>query len=480
MIRYIIVVMLAIFSCCCVWAQRVSKLVFTGEVNFGTNYRRKAPQNIEYDRQYDFAKEIFASASATFTTLGTVLMDVDGTPNKSNMNGMERLMRMPEWYARVLSGAGFTGVSLVDKHVADFGIEGLTSTTNAMRDNHLRFAGIKSLHEYEIFERRGMKYGFAAFGTAVHASDMRDTVDIKRVVSMLDKECDIVVVAFSFRPQGFHINSIDGRGHVNTPYLSDAEVFARFCIDAGADIVYGNGDGNVHPMDLYKDRLIIYGMGRFCAPYVPSVSGEKKYAPVVEVSVFDDGTFKEGFVHSFRRTEQQSRLVLDAGKEAVKRMKVQTERDFPSSDLFISNEGEIHAKSQSARALALKLVNEAEKHQGKRYRGGAMGPMVFDCSGFTSYVYLQLGIKLKRSSRDQYTEGVAVDKDNLMPGDLVFFKGSAASRTIGHVGMVVSVDKEGRTFKFIHASPSRGIVIDDFSRMAYYIKRYVGARRILN
>ncbi len=468
------------FSYCRVLAQQVSKIVFTGELNFGTNYQRKTPKDIEYDRQYDFAKEIFASASATFATLGTVLMDVDGTPNKSNMNGMERLMRMPERYARCLSRAGFTGMSLVDKHVADFGIEGLTSTTNAMHDNGIKFAGIKSLHEYDVFERGGLKYGFAAFGTSVHAPDMRDTVDIRRVLDVLDKECDIVVVAFSFRPQSFHLKSIDGHGHVNTPYISDAETFAHFCVDAGADIVYGNGDGKIHPVDLYKDRLIIYGMGHFCAPYVLSANGELRCAPVVEVSVFDDGTFKEGFIHSYRRSEQLPRLVLDAGKEAVKRMKMLTEHEFPNSELTISDEGNMQSRSMSARVLALKLIDEADKHKGKRYRGGAMGPMVFDCSGFTSYVYSQLGIKLKRSSRDQYTEGVAVSKDNLLPGDLVFFKGSASSRSIGHVGMVVSVDKEAKTFKFIHASPSRGIVVDDFSHVAYYIKRYVGARRILN
>lgn len=472
--------MLLILCFCCTWAQQTSKIVFVGDVSFGTNYRQKVKPGNEYDRQFDFAKEIFRSASATFATLGTVLMDVEGTPNKNNMVEWGTLMRMPESCAQIMTRAGFTAVSLAGGHVADFGIEGLTSTTNAMRDHDIRFAGIKSLREYDIFERNGLKYGYAAFGTAVHSPDMRDTSDIERIVNALDKECDIVIVAFDFKSRGFRPKAVGRQENGKRQYIEEVESFAHFCIDVGADVVYGNGDGRIQPLELYKDRIVMYGMGHFSAPYVSLVNGEQKYVPVIEVSVFDDGTFKDGTIYSFRRSEHQPRLVLDESREAARYIKEQTEQDFPGADLVISDNGSMKSKSQSARVVSLKLVEEANKHKGKRYRGGAMGPMVFDCSGFTSYVYLQFGIKLKRSSRDQYTEGVAVDRDKLMPGDLVFFKGSVSSRTIGHVGMVVSVDKEGKTFKFIHASPSRGIVVDDFARMAYYIKRYVGARRILN
>lgn len=128
--------------------------------------------------------------------------------------------------------------------------------------------------------------------------------------------------------------------------------------------------------------------------------------------------------------------------------------------------------------LADSIIAEAKRHLGKRYVHGTAGPNTFDCSGFTSYVMSKFGINLSRSSSYQYTQGIPVSRDQLQPGDLVFFKGRTAQR-VGHVGLVVSVEPENRSFHFIHAATSRGIVINDFASSAYYIRRYVSAKRVL-
>ncbi|MNH43904.1 Murein DD-endopeptidase MepS/Murein LD-carboxypeptidase precursor [compost metagenome] len=67
--------------------------------------------------------------------------------------------------------------------------------------------------------------------------------------------------------------------------------------------------------------------------------------------------------------------------------------------------------------------------------------------------------------------GTAVSKDELIAGDLVFF--NTSGKGISHVGVMVS---EG---KFAHASSSKGVVISKLSD-SYYVKRYVGAKRILS
>lgn len=124
------------------------------------------------------------------------------------------------------------------------------------------------------------------------------------------------------------------------------------------------------------------------------------------------------------------------------------------------------------------LLSEAKSHTGKRYRHGAKGPNNFDCSGFTSYVYNQFGYKLGASSAGQYNDGVKVEKDDLRPGDLVFFSSPRSKGGVGHVGIVVSADNEKQTFSFIHAAISGGIQIDN-STAPYYLKRYIGAKRII-
>ncbi len=123
------------------------------------------------------------------------------------------------------------------------------------------------------------------------------------------------------------------------------------------------------------------------------------------------------------------------------------------------------------------IMDEAFSHIGARYRSGQAGPYAFDCSGFTSFVFKNMGIDLNRSSRGQYTQGTPVGKDNLQTGDLVFFTSPGSGKRIGHVGIVVDVDQINGNFSFIHASRS-GVKVSE-SDEAFYSRRYVGARRVM-
>ena len=114
---------------------------------------------------------------------------------------------------------------------------------------------------------------------------------------------------------------------------------------------------------------------------------------------------------------------------------------------------------------------------GSRYRSGSSGPKAFDCSGFTSYVFNLMGIRLKRSSREQSTQGEQVDDiRELLPGDLVFF---GRGKRVNHVGIVTSVDSEQGIFQFIHSSTSRGVRIDSYPEDNYWNRHFISGRRIL-
>ena len=101
--------------------------------------------------------------------------------------------------------------------------------------------------------------------------------------------------------------------------------------------------------------------------------------------------------------------------------------------------------------------------------------LITKAKGFTSYIYKCLNISLGRSSRDQWKQGLSVNKAEIQVGDLVFF--GSNKHNIGHVGIVCEVSNDG-TFKFIHSSCSHGVTISD-SEDGYYSHRYRGARRIL-
>lgn len=124
------------------------------------------------------------------------------------------------------------------------------------------------------------------------------------------------------------------------------------------------------------------------------------------------------------------------------------------------------------------LLDEAMSHIGARYRSGSKGPYAFDCSGFTSYVFRQLGAgNIGASSRDQYARNMPVSRSEMQRGDLVFFTSPRSGRNVGHVGIVVDVDPITNTFNFIHASTSDGVKISN-SNDGFYARRFIGVRRV--
>jgi cell wall-associated NlpC family hydrolase len=118
------------------------------------------------------------------------------------------------------------------------------------------------------------------------------------------------------------------------------------------------------------------------------------------------------------------------------------------------------ASAAAARATALE---HAMSKIGSPYRYGATGPNAFDCSGLVSWAYKKAGKSLPRTSRAQSNVGTPVSRDNLQPGDLVFFY-----KPVSHVGIYIG---DG---KIVHASTRKSPVkISDMSRMKFNSARRV-------
>ena len=113
------------------------------------------------------------------------------------------------------------------------------------------------------------------------------------------------------------------------------------------------------------------------------------------------------------------------------------------------------------------VVGIAMQYLGVPYRWGGADPSGFDCSGFTMYVYAQVGVSLPHNAAAQYGYGVPVSKDQLQPGDLVFFNG------LGHMGLYIGGGQ------FIHAPHTGDVVKISSLSDSWYASTYVGARRIL-
>ena len=125
-----------------------------------------------------------------------------------------------------------------------------------------------------------------------------------------------------------------------------------------------------------------------------------------------------------------------------------------------------------ATATAQDAIDQAMDLLGIRYRRGGSSPEAgFDCSGFVNHVFREgLGLVLPRSSKEMSKTGEVVDRDELRPGDLVFF--NTMRRAFSHVGIYLGDNQ------FVHAPRSGGRVRIEDLRDSYWIKRFNGARRV--
>jgi cell wall-associated NlpC family hydrolase len=134
---------------------------------------------------------------------------------------------------------------------------------------------------------------------------------------------------------------------------------------------------------------------------------------------------------------------------------------------------ETQAFVRQVRDAASDLVISAMNFLGVPYkRGGTSVDNGFDCSGFTRHVFeMSLGLVLPHRAAEQAQDSALakVDRNELKPGDLVFF--NTMRRAFSHVGIYVG---EG---KFIHAPRAGSEVRIEDMREAYWAKRFNGARR---
>ena len=117
------------------------------------------------------------------------------------------------------------------------------------------------------------------------------------------------------------------------------------------------------------------------------------------------------------------------------------------------------------------ILEEGEKYIGIRYVHGGESPKGFDCSGLTYYVLRNLGFSAPRSVAAQYRMGEAVEKEQLQPGDLVFFA-TLGGKTATHVGIYAGEDQ------FLHAPNSRSKVSYGSLESGYWLEHYIGAKRL--
>ncbi|HEX9951122.1 MAG TPA: NlpC/P60 family protein [Rubricoccaceae bacterium] len=176
------------------------------------------------------------------------------------------------------------------------------------------------------------------------------------------------------------------------------------------------------------------------------------------------------------RSTASAASLADAPDTAAPRRRP-TRRSTVRTDsvLTVSSRSSARSSSGAMSSERIAMISSSLREAGRPwigtpYRWGGESRRGIDCSAFVrAFMRDNLGVDLPRATAGQQFEGVSVRKDDLLPGDLVFFR----RRSVRHVGVYLG-DGE-----FIHASSSRGVTVSNLSE-GYYQDAYWMARRVLS
>jgi cell wall-associated NlpC family hydrolase len=163
--------------------------------------------------------------------------------------------------------------------------------------------------------------------------------------------------------------------------------------------------------------------------------------------------------------QARARLEAEARARASARQQALEITSGPVTD--VPADGTTYSSTPAPPSKYGGVVGIAMQYLGVPYVWGGASPSGFDCSGLVMYVYAQMGVSLPHNAAMMYnTVGVPVSRDELQPGDLVFFDG------LGHMGMYIGGGQ------FIHAPHTGDVVKISSLGESWYASRYVGARRV--
>jgi hypothetical protein len=319
-------------------AESIS-VVAVGDVMPGTDYPEDALPQDNGRQLFAPVRQWLTNADITFGNLEDTLMD-GGEPEKTCEHpDLCFLFRTPTRFAATLAWAGFDVMSLANNHSADFGEEGRSSSMRALDAVDIAHAG--RIGDVANLTVKGLKVAVIGFAPNKGCYSINDIPLARRLVHQLAETHDLVFVSFHGGGEGPGYTHVKpGMELFHGEERGDVVAFAHAVVEAGADLVLGQGPHVPRAMEVYQGHLIAYSLGNFATWWGIGVGGAAGYAPVLRVTLAANGRFLHGRIDSATQSMTHSPQP-DPDSHAFKLIRQLTEHDLQGGGLVFTADGNI-------------------------------------------------------------------------------------------------------------------------------------------
>lgn len=241
-------------------------------------------------------------------------------------------------------------VNLANNHISDFGLNGIIETNKELETNNILSIGLpeNNFKEY-IFKNK--KYVFFGLSPHNNTQSIWELDLIKEKIKNYKKNNYIVVASVHIGAEGNDKYLIKNENEI---YLGqnrgNVYKLSRELIDYGVDVFLGHGPHVLRPIDLYKNKLIVYSLGNFITYGNFSLKDNLALGGILRLNLEDNGDFKNAFFIGTEQTKSNNKNLWNNGHAIISSNKSYNflkdiTNNFNKNNFIFNNNGEIIKKN---------------------------------------------------------------------------------------------------------------------------------------
>lgn len=214
------------------------------------------------------------------------------------------VFQMPDKIAEILAENNIHIANLANNHSMDLGSSGQSDTAQALVQNGVAPVGMTQTYTEKIVNLNDKQYVFIGMSPHKNTFSMFDTDKLDALIKSHKEAGRIVVVTAHMGAEGENAYKVQDKEEIFLGANRGNPIkIARHLIDSGADLFIGHGPHVMRPIEIYKDRLIVYSLGNFLTYGTFNLNGNSGLGGLIRVYMDDDGKFKEGKFFGFQQTK---------------------------------------------------------------------------------------------------------------------------------------------------------------------------------